>query len=74
MTMRIEPSPHAEPGIAVCTCAGQVVWVGRIADLAKAGVVDIVHCHDGDAEAIRARFVAQNASPRRQAKVGTDKP
>lgn len=72
--MRIEPSPYAEPGIAVCTCAGQVVWVGRIADLAEAGVVDIVHCHDGDAEAIRARFVTQNVLPRRPTKAGAAKP
>ena len=51
--MRVDPSHHAQPGMAVCTLAGQIVWVGPIAKLAEAGRFEIVHCHDNDAAVVQ---------------------
>ena len=47
--MRVDPSHHAQRGMAVCTLAGQIVWVGPIARLTEAGLFEIVHCHEDDA-------------------------
>jgi len=51
--MRVDPSHHAQPGMAVVTLSGQIVWVGPIAKLAEAGRFDIVHCRDDDAAVVQ---------------------
>jgi hypothetical protein len=59
----INPSEHAQPGIAVCTFNGEIVRVGPIGDLAAAGPFDTVHCHVADVEAVERSLQPPAAKP-----------
>lgn len=50
LCIRINASPHGEPGEVVAVEGGQVVWSGPIDDLADAWPFDALFCHDDDEE------------------------
>ncbi len=69
----INASPHAAPGIAVCTQSGQYVWYGPIDQLAKTSGFDTVHCHEADVAVVKqalSKKLTKAAKPLRSSPPG----